>query len=228
MKIDDLYPYTIEDEFNAVLAPTGIDRNRLLAEGCVELPTTVKPGFPEKEGKPSCGTFTGKIEFSIGAFKLHGRQGVPTWIPPLVSPKADDEFRLIHGKQPWHSHSQTNNTPYLLELTRSYNGTWMWMNSKRAAKLGINNGDKVVVESTISYPGEKDRVVQKTVQAKVTEMLHPECVWIPSAHGCFSPKMTYGYENGINYNDFAPSRVEPLSGGCMVQEVIVKIRKGAV
>ena len=228
MKIDDLYPFTVEDEINAAIAPLGIDRNRLQAEGCVELPNLIMPGFPIKDGKPACGTFTGKIEFTIGAFKLHGRPGVPTWIPPLVSPNGDDEFRLIHGKQPWHSHSQTNNTPYLLEMTKSYNGTWMWMNRNRAEKLGLKNGDAVIVESVIEYPGQAARTVKKNLQVKVTDMLYPECVWIPSAHGCFSPRMTYGYNNGANYNDFAPSRVEPLSGGCMVQEVIVKVRKGAV
>ena len=228
MKIDDLYPFTVEDEIQAALAPLGIDKNRLQTEGCIELSTPIKPGFPEKEGKPACGTFTGKVEFSIGAFKLHGRSGVPTWIPPLVSPKAADEFRLIHGKQPWHSHSQTNNTPYLLEMTKSYNGTWMWMNRSRAEKLNIKNGDTVTVESKIEYPGKAARIVKKTVQVKVTDMLYPECVWVPSAHGCFSPNMTYGYGKGVNYNDFAASRVESLSGSCMVQEVIVKVRKGAV
>lgn len=228
MKIDDLYPFTVEDEINAAIAPLGINCNRLQTEGCIEIPVPIKPGFPEKDGNPACGTFTGKIEFTIGAFKLHGRPGVPTWIPPLVSPKGVDEFRLIHGKQPWHSHSQTNNSPYLLEMTKSYKGTWMWMNRSRAEKLGLQNGDKVTVESTIEYPEQTARIVKRTLQVKVTDMLYPECVWIPSAHGCFSPKMTYGYNNGANYNDFAPSRVEPLSGGCMVQEVIVKVRKGAV
>ena len=228
MRIDDLYPFTVEEEAQTVVAPLGLDLNRLKKEGCIELPLPVKPGFPEKDGQPACGTFTGKVEFSIGAFKLHGRQGVPTWIPPLVTPKAEDEFRLIHGKQPWHSHSQTNNTPYLLSLTKSYQGTWMWMNRARAQKLRLVNGDTVTVESRIEYPGQTPRTVKKQLQVKVTDMLHPECVWIASAHGCFSPNMTYGYNQGANYNDFAASRVEPLSGGCMVQEVIVKVRKGAV
>ena len=102
------------------------------------------------------------------------------------------------------------------------------MNRKRAEKLGIKNGDTATVESKIEYPGQAPRTVKKAMQIKVTDMLYPECVWVPSAHGCFSPNMTYGYGKGANYNDFAASRVEPLSGGCMVQEVIVKVRKGAV
>lgn len=228
MKIDDLYSFTIEDEIAAALSPLGIDQAQLRTEGCIELPTPIKPGFPEKDGKPACGTFTGKVEFTIGAFKLHGHSGVPTWTPPLVSPKGEDEFRLIHGKQPWHSHSQTNNSPYLLAMTKSYHGTWLWMNRLRAEKLGIKNGDTATVESRIEYRGQPPRIVKKTLQVKATDMLHPECVWLPSAHGCFSPNMTYGNGQGANYNDFAAARVEPLSGSCMVQEVIVRVRKGVV
>lgn len=225
MNIDDLYPFTVEDETEAYLKPLGITKGRLQEVGCIEFAPTVKPGFPWISGKPACNTVTGKIEFSIGAFKLHGRQGVPTWIPPLVSPKGDDEFRLIHGKQPWHSHAMTSNSPYLMAMSKSYNGSWLWINKARADKLGIRNGDTVTVEAQVASK-TGSRPVSKQIPAKVTEMLHPDCVWLPSGYGNFSPKARTGYQQGINYNDFAPCRVEPLSGGCMVQEVIVKVRKG--
>jgi thiosulfate reductase/polysulfide reductase chain A len=214
----------VEEEAVAMLKPLGISVEQLKEIGCYEAPEAVKPGFPMKEGKPGCNTTTGKVEFSVGSFKLHGRQGVPTWIPPLVSPKSENEFRLIHGKQPWHSHSVTSNSPYLMAISKSYNGDWMWINSVRAAKLGIRNGEVVSMESRIEYKDEF-RIVRKKVTAKVTDMLHPECVWVPSGYGNFSPRARVGYRQGVNYNDFAPARVEPLSGGCMVQEVIVTVRK---
>ena len=225
MKIDDLYPFAVEEEAAAMLAPLGVSVERMKVIGCYEVPDAIKPGFPEKDGKPACPTTTGKVEMSIGAFKLHGRQGVPTWIPPLVAPKAGNEFRLIHGKQPWHSHSVTSNNPYLMAITKSYHGTWMWMNKDRASSLGIANGDTVTLETKMDYSTEI-RTVTKQVKVKVTELLHPECVWLPSGYGNFSPQAGYGYRQGVNYNDFAPARVEPLSGGCMVQEVIVTVRKG--
>ena len=106
----------------------------------------------------------------------------------------------------------------------SFQGTWLWMNRSRAEKLGLKNGDTVAIETTIEYKIES-RHVKKTLPVKVTDLLHPECVWVPSCYGNFSPKQPVGYQVGVNYNDFAPARVEPLSGGCMVQEVIVKIRK---
>lgn len=225
MKIDDLYPFTVEEEAEAMLRPLNITMDKMKDVGCYELPEAVRPGFPMINGNPAGNTTTGKVEFSIGAFKLHGRQGVPVWIPPLVSPKEENEFRLIHGKQPWHSHSVTSDSRYLMAISDSYHGSWLWMNSGRAEKLGIKNGDAVTVEADIRY-GEASRKVSKTISVKVTEMLHPECVWVPSGYGNFSPQAKFGYRKGINYNDFAASRVEPLSGSCMVQEVIVTIRKG--
>lgn len=225
MKMDDLYPFTVEEESAAMLRPLGITVAKMKELGCVQLPEAIQPGIPVKEGKPACGTVTGKVEFSIGAFKLHGRQGVPTWIPPLVSPKGDNEFRLIHGKQPWHSHSVTSNNPYLMAISKSYNGNWVWINKSRAERLGIKHGDTVVLETKLESKGQS-RTVTKSIKAKVTEMLHPDCVWLPSGYGNFSPKASTGYQQGVNYNDFAPARVEPLSGGCMVQEVIVTVRRG--
>jgi thiosulfate reductase/polysulfide reductase chain A len=225
MKIDDLYPFTVEEEAAAMLKPLGVSLAKMKEIGCYEVPEAVKPGFPLQDGKPALTTTTGKVEFSVGAFKLHGRMGVPVWVPPLVSPKADNEFRLIHGKQPWHSHSFTSNSPYLLAITKSYDGTRLWMNKGRADRLGIADGDTVTLETAIEYKNAK-RSVKKTVPVKVTEMLHPECVWLPNGYGNFSPRARHGYQQGVNYNDFAAARVEPLSGGCMVQEVIVTVRKG--
>ena len=225
MKIDDLYPFTVEEEAATMLKPLGATLDSIRADGCHEVPAAVAPGFPLKDGQPALATTTGRVEFSVGAFKLHGRMGVPVWIPPLVSPKADDEFRLIHGKQPWHSHSVTSNSPYLMAVSGSYRGSDMWINRARADKLGIRDGDTVTVTAKVAYR-DGARTVQKTTAARVTEMLHPECVWVPSGYGNFSPRQKVGRGQGFNYNDFAPARVEPLSGGCMVQEVIVTVRKG--
>ena len=191
---------------------------QLKKAGTLEFPATVKPGFPMKNGKPSLKTKTGKVLFSADLFRVDGKRGIPTWVEPLVMPDTtkEDEFRLIHGKQPWHSHIQTANNPYLLAMSERYKGTYMWINKARAEKLGIKTGDTVSVESSIA---------KKNVKVKVTELLHPDCVWLPSTYGVQSKKLEHGYNVGVNFNDFAPVMVDPLSGTTMAQEVIVKVRK---
>lgn len=214
-----LYEYTVEDEIAAAVEPLGITAEQLREAGTLEFPATVKPQFPERDGKPALGTYTGKIEFSIDLFRIDGKIGVPTWIPPMVMPDPNNEnqFRLIHGKQPWHSHSVTSNNPELIAITKKYDGTAMWMNKSRAQKLGLKNGDTVTVESDIA---------KKVLKVKVTEGLHPDAVWIPSAYGVFSKKLQTGFNVGVNYNDFIPAMVEPYSGTTMSQEVVVTVRKG--
>jgi thiosulfate reductase/polysulfide reductase chain A len=111
----------------------------------------------------------------------------------------------------------TTNNAYLMAITEEKNGTSMWMNAERAAKLGIENGDRVTVKSEITA---------KEVQVHVTKGLHPECVWLPSTYGTYSEKLENGYGKGANYNDFIPARVDEKTGHVMGQECIVKITKG--
>lgn len=215
----EYFDFTVEEQTKAMIEPLGITMEQLRTAGTIEFPNPVSPTFPlTRMGQPNLNTPSGKVEFSVGIYKAHGFSGVPRWIPPKVSPKKKDEFRLIHGKQPWHSHHVTSNNPYLMAITDAYNGTWMWMNGARAKELGIKNGDIVTVSS--------DKAT-KEIPVKVTQLLHPDCVWIPSAYGGFSPKDKTAYGVGINYNDFIPAMVEPIAGSVMGQEVVVTIRKGA-
>lgn len=213
--LENLYGFTVEEELEVALGPLGISPDELREKGCIELKPTVLPKGKEEELTFS--TFTGKIEFSLGAWKKEGYLGVPTWIPTLVEPKGDHEFRLIHGKQPWHSHVMTSNNPYLMAITKETNGTYIWMNASRAAKLGVKEGDWVTAESEIT---------KKKVQIHVTEGIHPECVYAPSSYGLFSDKLEHGYGKGINFNDFIPARVDEKTGHVMGQECIVRITKG--
>jgi thiosulfate reductase/polysulfide reductase chain A len=214
----EYFDFTNDDLAEAMIKPLGITLERLKEAGCLEFPATVREGFPLDQGKPNLQTPSGKVEFSVGVYRVNGFSGVPRWISPMVMPEGDNQFRLIHGKQPWHSHHITSNNPYLMAITEEYNGTWMWMNTARAEKLGIKNGDTVTVKSPLA---------KKQVQVKVTQLLHPDCVWVSSAYGGFSPKAKTAYGKGINYNDFLPPMVEPIAGSVMGQEVIVIVEKGA-
>ncbi|KUO50006.1 MAG: dehydrogenase [Desulfitibacter sp. BRH_c19] len=213
------FDFTIEQQVWAMIKPLGITIEELKESGCIEFPANVKEGFPLRNGNPNLTTPSGKVEFSVGNYKVNGFSGVPRWVAPKVMPDGDDEFRLIHGKQPYHSHHVTSNNPYLMAITEVYKGTWVWMNKGRADKLGIKDDDNIVLESAKA---------SKQAKVKVTELLHPDCVWVPSAYGGFSKKARTAYGVGINYNDFIPAMVEPIAGSVMGQEVVVKVRKGAL
>ncbi|OEF96746.1 respiratory selenite reductase catalytic subunit SrrA [Desulfuribacillus alkaliarsenatis] len=213
MGYEGYFDFTLDEEVEAALTTIeDVSRERLYEEGVIEFTSHFVEGIPSEHN-----TSTGKVNFSVPEYAEHGFSGFPTWVPPATWPKAENEFRLIHGKQPWHSHSVTSNNPYLLEMTKKYNGEWMWMNAIRAEKLGIKNGDVVTIHSSVST---------KQAKVKVTELLHPDCVWVANSYGNYSPRQKNGYGIGVNFNDFLEVMVEPMAGGTNCQEIIVSITKG--
>lgn len=213
MGFEGYFNFTIEDEIKAALSTIdGLTPERLIEEGVIEFTSHFMEGIPNEHN-----TSTKKINFSVPEYAENGFSGYPTWVPPATWPTQENEFRLIHGKQPWHSHSVTSNNPYLLALTKKYQGDWIWMNTVRANKLGIKNGDTVTISSSVST---------KKVKIKVTELIHPDCVWVANSYGNFSEKQKHGFGVGVNFNDFLELMVEPMAGGTNSQEVIVTITKG--
>jgi anaerobic selenocysteine-containing dehydrogenase len=111
--------------------------------------------------------------------------------------KAPNSFRLLHGKQAIHSHAMTANQPYLMQISRRYDLIRLWMNRRRGEQLGLNDGDLVEIKSLV---GEgKTRV-------KLTEGIHPSCVWLPSGYG------VYGYASdtsGAQTHSRIPAQAGP-------------------
>jgi len=110
----------------------------------------------------------------------------------------------------------TANIPHLMEIAKKYNLERLWMNATKAAELGIKDGDTVVVENRMS---------KQSVKVKVTERIHPEAVWLPLGYGSTAKGLKTANGFGINCNDFAPYRLEPISGHCMMAEACVRVRK---
>jgi len=200
------------DELNeAMLAPTGITYQQLRQKG-----TIMFPDMTIELGKmPELKTPSKKVEFSSEKFKEAGFSPIVKWGEPKVSPK-EDSFRLITGKQAIHSHTQTANTPILMQITKDYDLERIWMNPVRAKDLGIKDGDLVEVKSS--------EAVSK-VRVKVTERIHPEAIFVPSHYGITSPYQKTGVGVGFGYMEHVPFDFEARSGAGNMQEVIVKVRK---
>ncbi len=68
------------------------------------------------------------------------------WVPPAEVPDEDYPFMLCTGRvlEHWHSGSMTRRIP---ELSRAMPGAYIEVHHDDAAELGVNNGDKVRVES---------------------------------------------------------------------------------
>ncbi len=201
------------DEANELrLNPLGVSLTELREKGLLTV------GDPWVEGFTDVETPSGKVEISCGTLQNLGYAPVPRWEEPLVSPKEEDphSFRLIHGKQAWHTHAMTANTPYLMEISRRYDMIRLWINRSRGEAMGLRDGDQVSVTSLVG---------EGKIRVKLTEGLHPSCVWLPSGYGIYSKHLTTAYDQGLSYNDFLPTLFDPTVGHAMSSEVIVTVKK---
>jgi thiosulfate reductase / polysulfide reductase chain A len=209
MGLQQYFNFTREEVAAAIIKPTGVTVNDLRSKGTIMLDSGNKSGGPQFK------TESNKVELYCKAFADNNYNPLPVWEPPLV--KADKRtFVLIHGKQGIMSHTATANIPALLQIAKNYDMERLWINTLRAKRLGIKDGDLVEVSSPQAV---------KKVRVKVTERVHPEAAYLPAGYGNLSPGLVTGYGFGINPNDFTPHRVEAIAGQAMMMEVLVKLRK---
>jgi thiosulfate reductase/polysulfide reductase chain A len=217
--IGEYFNFTLEEYVRAQLAPLGVTLEDLKKKGVIDL------GGEWKPGEPHFNTQSGKLELTSSTMKAYELQAVPTWEEPLVTPDPEDKssFRLIHGKQAHHTHTRTGNQPYLTRITTINDGARVWINTDRAKDLGLNDGDWITITSSVG----KGRA-----RCRITDGIHPDCIFLPSGYGIFSRNLDYvqkydrgGFGFGISYNDFLPTYFDPVLGHAMTNEIIVQVKK---
>ena len=131
-----------------------------------------------RKGSKKLETPSGKVEIASQTLEKLGYPAIPRWEAPFVSPDEKDphSFRLLHGKQAIHTHAMTANDPYLMAISHRYDMIRLLMNRTRAEKIGVKDGDMV----------HQIAVGEGKIRVKLTEGLHPSCVWLPSGYGVFS------------------------------------------
>ena len=159
------------DEANRLrLHPFGVTLEELKKKGLLSVGEEWKEGFDKLQ------TPSGKVEISSKTLEGLGFPPIPRWEEPLVSPDPKDphSFRLLHGKQAIHTHAMTANQPYLMSISHRYDMTRLWVNKERGRQLGLKDGDWVQVKSMVG---------EGRIRVRLTEGLHPSCVWLPSGYG---------------------------------------------
>jgi thiosulfate reductase/polysulfide reductase chain A len=97
----------------------------------------------------------------------------------------------------------------------------LWINAAEAAKMGIANGDRVQVTSS-------DGSHSGTIQAYVTEFIHPESVFMVHGFGRKVPWQTRGYNKGLGDYRFEIGLLgvyDPVGGSNSLMECFVKVEK---
>ena len=206
------FNFTLDEANELRLKPFSVTLKALKTKGILSVGPQWKEGFVKAD------TPSGKVEIASSVIERLGYPAIPRWQAPLVSPNEKDphSFRLIHGKQAIHTHAMTANQPYLMEISRRYDMIRLWINRSRAEKIGLKDGDTVELKSLVG---------EGKIRVRLTEGLHPSCVWLPSGYGIFSKYLSTAYDQGLSYNDFLPTLFDPTVGHAMASEVIVTVKK---
>jgi thiosulfate reductase/polysulfide reductase chain A len=206
------FDFDIEEGNQLRLKPMGVGLEELKQKGVVFV------GEKWKEGWDKLQTPSGKVEIFSKTLEQLGYPPIPRWEEPLVSPDPKDpsSFRLIHGKQAVHTHAMTANEPVLMAVSHRYDLVRLWMNKTRGRQLGLRDGDWVRMTSIVG---------EGKIRLRLTEGIHPSCVWLPSGYGVFSKHLKTAYDVGLSYNDFLPTYFDPTVGHAMSSEIVVQIKK---
>ncbi len=211
MGLKELDYTNIEDIWKFQLDGTGVSIEDFEKTGIVSLASD--PLYkPVKEG--SFKTPSGKVQI-IDA-KLEG-DGLPS-LKPYEAPEQvpDGKFRITFGRCALHTQGHTVNNSLLFEQMPE---NVLWINTKRAEALGIEQDEYVTVASN----GYKAKI-----KAFVTDFVHPEAVFMIHGFGHDLPCESRAKGMGAADNMLMPKGIKKWDrggGAIAMQEHFVSVSK---
>ncbi len=206
----DCFPFnSIEDIWQYQLQDTGLSIADFDAKGFVKL--SAQPIWFDRD-QLKFGTESGKIEIINTKWEAMGVASLPTYVSPVAPPAGS--FRLLFGRNGYQAHGQHHNNPILAQLL---DVNKLWINTAAAKKLGIKDGDQVVVAS-----GD----TQGKIIARVTDLIHPEAVFMLHGFGTDVPVKKRSFGKGLADQIFMQGKLKEwdhAGGGLNLAESFVTV-----
>jgi len=180
-KVDKNDGKLVDDNGNEIPAEYGLHTSEIPAE--MMLGTEIgEDGTIRKDGEAigvriggrnyvGFGTPSRKIELYKEEWRKYGFNPLPVYKRLPSRDKKPNELVMSTYKVNVHTQSRTASLKYLAEL---YHKNPAWINAKRAAELGIGDGDLIRITSPLGY---------MVTRAHLTEGLHPEVITVSTACG---------------------------------------------
>ena len=204
------FPYeSMEDLVRWQLEGTGFSLEDFDAKGFVAYGK--KQIFWDRKDGIKFKTPSEKIEFKSSLLENAGFESFPACEPTPVPSKG--QFRLVVGRNALHTHVSTQNNPYLNELSSE---NVLWINSEKAADLGINDGDLVQVSS---------KVGSGKIKAFVTDLIHPEAVFMLHGFGHDSKSATRSYNMGVSDALLQENISDMIGGSPALHDTFVTVKQ---
>ncbi len=179
----------------------------------------------------SIGTASGKIEIYPIMLLENGYNPLPTWRDEFtVGDLGDGEFILVSSVFAMNRHAKNVNVEAVRWVLEKHHANRIWLHPEAAARLGVTEGDEVIVEAVRCFysPGDGEFVEASPARVKgrvhVTNMIRPGCVFVPHGLAQLSPFMSS--------HGFAPAdgAIKPVyanysdpSGSSADQDAVVRV-----
>jgi thiosulfate reductase/polysulfide reductase chain A len=151
-----------------------------------------------------------KIEFKSSLLEDAGFESFPAYeAMPAAQP---GKFRLVTGRNALHTHISTQNVEYLNELCGE---NVLWINNRKAAELGI--ADRAMVEIASSRHSGKMR-------AYVTDLIHPECVFLLHGFGHQAKRAERSYNRGVSDAALQENLYDKVGGSPAYHDTFVNVK----
>ena len=126
------------------------------------------------------------------------------------------QFRLTFGRCAVHTQGHTVNN---LLLSEQMPENVLWINRQRADEMAIADGEEVEIKRN----GHQGRI-----KARVTDLIHPDAVFMVHGFGHTLPVESRARGRGVADNDLMVGGLalwDPAGGGMALQEHFVTVKK---
>jgi len=167
-----------------------------------------KPVYGSSYGKP-LKTKSGKIEIYSERYAEKGLDPLPVYSSPNSVPTG--KYRLLVGRHAYFTHGTTANNPYLHDIMPE---NTLWLHPQEAGRLGLIDGRRVRVRSSVG---------EETLKLEVTEKIRPDSVYMAHGFGVLSKGQSNVYGKGGCDAALIEEKTCPISGNVAMHETLVEI-----
>jgi thiosulfate reductase / polysulfide reductase chain A len=175
----------------------------------------VPPGFPKYGTTLNADhryiTKSGKIELFSERLQEANYDPLPVYQTPAQPPTG--KFRIITGRRAYFTHANSTNNAWLNQFAPENS---LWLSPSAADNLGIADGDRVEVASTVGTV---------RLKARVTQEIRSDCVFMLHGYGKKSKWQRLVADKGGSDAQLLETAWDKVSGNASLHETFVSVRK---
>ncbi|PKN36051.1 MAG: hypothetical protein CVU61_00710 [Deltaproteobacteria bacterium HGW-Deltaproteobacteria-19] len=174
----------------------------------------------------------GRVRMYIDEFSQVGHEPLPVWAKRWHDSTGDYKFSLLITRAPWHMHADPNfiNNPVMKEITVRNHMECIWMNPEAGRKLGLKEGDMVILENDPNYMKDLPRP-QKAKLHLTNRVVRQDCILTFHGIGHRAKNLRHAKDFGYRDGDLIPQKDPNIvkkhdpTGMGWVEDVYVSVRK---